>query len=258
MIQFVNITQEDFLSKKILYKHMPLENALRFLKDKAFWFANPMTWKDPFEKRFIEAKYSMNGKDVKFRWRNRLFCTCMTQTVTSEAFWNTYNQGGIGIEFRFYREKVLEELSNYADKYMVFIGKAEYMLTDDIRKGLRQIPFHPPIPKDISLNSESFAARLFMLKRISFSYEDEIRIVIVKDKDSNDKGIALNYNCNNTDLIQSIIVDPNIEDYTFEMLNKVFINDYGFTPVLNAGKRYNRVLKSQLYVNPERAELKLD
>lgn len=56
MIRFVNITEEEFLDSKLLYKHMPLENALRTLKNKRLWFANPATWVDPFEKRFLEAK----------------------------------------------------------------------------------------------------------------------------------------------------------------------------------------------------------
>ena len=47
MISFVNITKEEFLKTKFLYKHLPLENALKTLEDKTLWFANPITWKDP-------------------------------------------------------------------------------------------------------------------------------------------------------------------------------------------------------------------
>ena len=78
MIQFVNITKEEFLQSKLLYKHLPLENALRTLKDKSLWFANPMTWKDPFERRFLEAKYMLNGEEKNFTWKGKVFCTCMT------------------------------------------------------------------------------------------------------------------------------------------------------------------------------------
>ena len=124
MIHFVNITEEEFLKTKILYKHLPLENALRTLKDKSLWFANPSTWKDPFEKRFLEAKYIKNGKEVNFNWKGRLFCTCMTQTVSSEAFWNTYSRGNIGIELRIYKKKLLEELSRYDSKYKITLGRA--------------------------------------------------------------------------------------------------------------------------------------
>jgi len=66
MITFVNITEDEFLENKLLYKHMPLENALRSLNEKYLWFANPFTWKDPFEKRFLEAKYIKKGKEVGF------------------------------------------------------------------------------------------------------------------------------------------------------------------------------------------------
>lgn len=49
-LEFVNITREEFLSKKLLHKYMPLEYALDSLNNRHLWFANPATWKDPFEK----------------------------------------------------------------------------------------------------------------------------------------------------------------------------------------------------------------
>ena len=97
MIQFVNMTEAEFLKKKLVYKHMSLENALRTLETQSLWFANPENWKDPFEKRFLNAKYISKGKEVAFNWKNRLFCTCVTQTISSEAFWHTYSQGEIGV-----------------------------------------------------------------------------------------------------------------------------------------------------------------
>lgn len=49
-VKFVNMTEDEFLSKKILYKYMPLEFALGMIKDKYLWLCNPTIWKDPFEK----------------------------------------------------------------------------------------------------------------------------------------------------------------------------------------------------------------
>ena len=126
MLRFVNITEAEFLSSKLLYKHMPLENALRTLNNKALWFANPATWPDPFERRFLEATYVKGGKETTFNWIERVFCTCMTQTSSSEAFWNAYSKGEIVIEFRIIREKLLEDLKRNATKYDIFIGKAGY------------------------------------------------------------------------------------------------------------------------------------
>lgn len=258
MIRFVNITQDEFLKHRILYKHLPLENALRTLKDKSLWFANPATWKDPFEKRFLEAKYMMKDSEVKFRWKGRVFCTCLTQTITSEAFWNTYSRNEIGIELRLYRKALLEELARYEDIYKIFIGKVEYLKTDEIKRGLRSIPFNPPVRKGENLNTDDFAARLFLLKRTAFSYEDEIRIIIVKENTTKETGINFSYNCENTNLIQRIIVDPRVGDYTYNMLKELFVNTYGFSPLEKDGKMRNRVLRSQLYSKQPQVTLKLD
>lgn len=258
MINFVNITEEEFLKSKVLYKHMPLENALRTLNDKYLWFANPSTWKDPFEKRFLEARYINKGKEVNFNWKGKVFCTCLTQTQTSEAYWNVYKQGSIGIEFKIYREKLLEELSKYADTYKIFIGRAEYLKTKDIKKDLRDIPFKWPIKPEVKLNSDIFASRLFLLKRVAFAYEDEIRIIVVKKNATKEDGIKIHYDCDNSDLIHQIMLDPNLGENTSAMLKKVFVNEYGFTPFSGKVKNANRVLQSQLYANQPVAELHLD
>lgn len=260
MIKFVNITEKEFLQKKYLFKYMPLENALRTLKDKSLWFANPSTWEDPFERRFLEAKYlNKNKKETKFRWIDRIFCTCMTQTITSEAFWNTYSRGNLGIELRIRRKVFLDELKRFDSSNLVniYIGKVEYMKTDDIKKDLKDIPFNPPIKSPLQYN-DVFTARLFLLKRTAFEYEDELRFIIVKDKVTKEKGIVLNYGCDNTELIHSIVLDPRMGDYTYDMLKDIFIEEYGFTPKEVGGKIYNRVLRSQLFMKPKQATLHLD
>ena len=258
MIRFLNITEEEFLQSKLLYKHMPLENALRTLKDKYLWFASPREWKDPFERRFLDAKYTRKGNEVKFNWRNKVYCSCFTQTQSSEAFWNAYSGNSIGIEFRVYREALLEELKRYSKKYDIYIGKAEYHSTEEIiRTDLKSIKFKDPIPKDMGVNSKEYAARLFLLKRLSFSYENEIRIILIKDNEDA-SGIALNYNCDNNNLIQSIVLDPTLGDYTIDMLTDLFVKTYGFTPFVNKGKVEKRVLRSVLYKSQEPAVLKLD
>ena len=257
MINFVNITEEEFLAQKYLYKHMPLENALRSLKDEYLWFANPATWKDPFEKRFLDAKYVKGGKEVDFNWKGRVFCICMTQTQTSEAYWNAYSHDNIGIEFKIKREQLLEELSRYNGTYKIFIGRAEYLKTSDIKKDLKDIPFNPPVGTK-KINSNTFAARLFMLKRIAFKYEDEIRVVIVKNKATKEDGVKFTYKCKNTDLIHQIVLDPNLGDSSTDMLKKVFINEYGFTPIKGKLRDTARVLKSQLYAKQGVAELHID
>lgn len=257
MLRFINITEAEFLSSKLLYKHMPLENALRTLNNKALWFANPATWPDPFERRFLEATYMRGGKVATFNWIERVFCTCMTQTSTSEAFWNAYSKGEIVIELRIVREKLLEELKKHASKFDIFIGKVEYMKTVDIKKStIKDIPFNPPLT--VPSTKPEYAARLFLLKRIAFQYEDEVRFILLKKNKTKENGIELNYDCENTDLINRIVLDPRLGDNTAEMLYKCFANDYGYTAYHSGKTIVKRVLRSQLYASPAQATLSID
>lgn len=251
-LHFVNISREEFLGKKLLHKFMPLEYALDTLNHKHLWFANPTTWKDPFEKRFITATYKKQGNVSRnFAWKDRVFCICMTQTATSEAYWNTYSHHSIGIELKFLRTRLLEALEEMAELYDVFIGKVEYMKTSDIKKSLPDIPFNPNCNRNIG--TKECKARLLLLKRIAYRYEDEIRIMIIKKKPTKENGIYLTYACSNTDMIDSITLDPSIDKNVTKLLKDTFVNNYGFRPVLN---KY-RVQKSSLYIDVKPAEISL-
>ena len=246
-IQFVNIAEDEFFKTTLLHKYMPLEYALKTLNEKKLWFANPTSWKDPFEKRFIEAQYKSKSERLSsFAWKDRVFCICMTQTTTSEAYWNTYSYQQIGIEFRVNKRRLYDELQKVQNQYDIYIGKVEYMKTSDIKKEpISSIPFRKPIPK---VNSSEWKARLLLLKRIAYKYEDEIRIILVKRKKTKEHGINLEYQCKNTDLIETIVLDPSLDDNTTALLKEVFENKYDFKPKLNKNNRLQRrVLKSQLY-----------
>lgn len=145
-VKFINITEAEFLNKKMLFKYTSLELALTKLKERYIWFANPTKWNDPFEKRFIEGKYLVNGNEVEFPLKGRVFCTCMTETSTSEAHWNIYSRGQIGISFAYKRLEFLNLLKNLID-YEVYIGKVSYLITKQIESNLSEIDelnlFHP-------------------------------------------------------------------------------------------------------------------
>lgn len=245
-LEFINITESEFLSNKLLHKYMPLEYALEMLNNKHLWFANPAIWKDPFEKKFVDANFKdrKTSKIVRFPWANRVFCLCLTQTATSEAYWNTYIRANIGIAFKFNRAALLDALKAHSGKYGIYIGKVEYMKTSSINKTISNIPFSPAIAHNLS--DPRFNARLLLLKRNAYKYEDEIRVIVVKDKSTTEQGIYLPY-ADNTTLIDSLSLDPMVGPQTTALLKNIFENMYGFSPIKTTkGIRY-RVQKSQLY-----------
>lgn len=252
MIHFVNIKEKEFLSAKRLYKHMPLEYALKTIKDRSIWFSDPREWPDPFERRFLDAKYTKKGKEVNFLWRDKIYCTCLSMTASSEAFWKVYSPDQLCVELRINRRMLLDELSKLTD-YTVYIGKAEYMKTEDIRLPLKNIPFDPPCLDEV--NSSGFASRLFMLKRNAFKYEDEMRILLVSRTASNKTGVEINYSCLPTDLIDQIVIDPRAGDQTALFLKNGLRDYYGFD---KTDKGVSRVLKSQLFTKQRVATIELD
>lgn len=255
-VKFFNMTRAEFLSKKLLHKYMPLERVMEMLTNQTIWFANPTIWKDPFEKRFIENVYSIGGVQKPFPWKDRVYCMCATQTATSEAYWNAYSAGEIGVSIKFNRQNLLNELDRLAASgNRIYIGKVEYQKTQDIKATLSGNPFLNPTGTPISsLGAEELKVRLLLLKRLAYQYENEVRFFIVRNKAAKQSGTLLKYNILNTDLIDSISLDPRIGPMTVELLRKEFENHYGFTPI---SRTQRRVQRSLLYAEEKPTILKL-
>ena len=265
-ITFLNIKNLDtFLEEKpVLYKYMPLEHALSTLENKSFWLSDPCEWIDPFEKFFLKAKYLTPGGDsIDFPFLGRTFATCITHERHSEAQWITYSENSIAIRFDIDTFKFLEQLSKYAIKNSnkVYFGQVEYHKRDEIMKhDLNEIIFKE---ENGTLNRNikdfGFCARLLLLKRIDFSYENEFRIIVCKKNKVKSKGINFEYNCENKELIRSLTVTPKIKDHTMEMLRNYLSNTFDMQPKSDKlGRLQPRVLRSRLYDEVNNTEISIE
>ncbi len=243
-VKFFNMTRADFLSKKLLFKYLSLERVLDMLTNQTIWFANPTIWKDPFEKRFIENNYNVGGVQKPYPWKGRVYCMCATQTATSEAYWNTYSASEIGVSIKFNRQNLLNELDRISNAgTRIYIGKVEYQQTHKIKGNLSSNIFlNPSGSPIINLNKEELKVRLLLLKRLAYQYENELRFFIIKDKPAKQSGTLLKYNIKNTDLIDSLSLDPRIGPMTVDLLRREFENNYGFQPISRTQKRVQRSL----------------
>ena len=179
------MTENDFCPKnssgnslKPLFKHMHLAYALDLLQNNRLWFANPVEWEDPFESRFLIANLqdSKTSKVDVFPWSNKVFCACFTNCAASEAHWKRSGEDSIMLHFN--RQILLDNLRKLPDNMQVYIGRVEYKETRDITKAdLTKIPFNKPVPNKGNIND--YCARLLLLKRNAFRYEEEIRVMIV-------------------------------------------------------------------------------
>lgn len=255
-VKFFNMTRAEFLSKKLLHKYMPLERALEMLSNQTLWFANPTIWKDPFEKRFIENVYDIGGSQKVFPWKNRVYCMCATQTATSEAYWNAYSAGEIGVSIKFNRLNLLNELDRLSTNgNRIYIGIVQYQKTNEIKAALTGNTFLNPTGAPImSLGTEEIKVRLLLLKRLAYQYENEVRFFVVRDKKANQSGTLLKYSIPNTDLIDSFSLDPRIGPLTVDLLRKELESHYGFMPI---SRTQRRVQRSLLYAEEKPTIIKL-
>lgn len=218
----------EFISSgSFVNKFMSLERALNLLNSKSIWFANPETWSDPYEKRFINATY---GAKQKFAWKGRVFCSCFTDNATSEASWNAYSTNPNCIQLTFRREVLLAVIEKYQlnnPNNQVYLDKVEYMQTKNIECPLSKIPFNPPVSAGSGIRSMEFKERLLMLKRKAFEYEHEYRAVIVKPQMTKELGIKVPID-DIRQLIVRITIGPKVENDTFGLLKDVLVDKYGF------------------------------
>lgn len=243
-VKFINMTEQDFLQEKLIFKNCSLEYCLDIISKNRLWFANPEKWHDPFESMFLRANYRLNtGTISKHPWNQRVFATCMTQTATCEAYWNIYSQQQIGMSLAIRREVLLNELKAYCrtTNSTIYIGKVEYQRTSMIIGDLRNNPFIHAFLSNTGIRREEAKVRLLLLKRSSFKYENEIRFFIVKKKKMKVEGQHIPYNCHPDDLIATITIDPDVKDNVYKMIKEKLIQ-YNFN---------NRVRRSLLYTPPK-------
>ena len=256
-IEFLNIDDINgfLVDKPVLYKYMPLEHALGTLKNKRLWLADPGTWEDPFEKRFLNARYKKaDGTETDFPYSGRTFATCLTRDRSSEAQWNVYSRGSIGIKFVINTTILLEQLNEFAQKhstFKVFFGKVEYHKREEIeQKQLLKLKFEAEekgVSIKKSLREKDFCARLFLLKRHDFKYEDEIRIIVFKDVKTDAKGTVFDYVCANHELFPQLMISPRVKENT-EMMLKEYLKQFDMDSFNDkSGRRQHRILKCHLY-----------
>lgn len=239
---------------------MSLVYALDSLRNRCLRFSNPIKWVDPFEKMFISAKYISNKQELAHPWLNKVFCCCFTQRAQSQAFWEIYCKNSDGVQFCISPQQLYDEICNSFKGYKIYIGKVEYLETKQIEGNIHTIPFSSPIPK-VDLNNDEFLARLLLLKRNAFMFEEEIRVIVVEDhlqgsavQPKEDECRYLKYCCHHTDIFKSLLLDPRLSDTSFNTLKTIFEQDYGFA---NAGNNQPRVRRSRLYSREIRKSIKI-
>ena len=232
----------DYNTKKSshLYKYMNVERAFEFLTSRIYYFVEPATWNDPYEKRFYTADY----KNVNYK-PCHLFCTCVTENGASEAAWNAYAKHNNGIasrtvRFEFNRHKFLQLLEQKIGNARLYIGNVNYSYTTSQINNIHLKHLKNNVSSNVQTkyyeyfgnpcNDDTFL-RLMLIKRKHFNYEKETRLFIIKE-DEKGAGYKLDPTSHDNikikftkdelmEVITSVSIDPSCTESEAAIIIKV-------------------------------------
>ena len=172
-------------NKDVFHKYIPLGYLRDYISNNRITFVSPSTWNDPFETRYYQIGYN------KIEYTEpSIFCMCLTdkQSQNEDAMWIRYARPGDEmVKINVVIKDLLDILEAQGKKmgFNTYIGEVIYTsktgITGITKKNSTFFPKNFHIEHYLTLMS---------LKRGSFSYENEIRIFIVPDKEKTSIKIA--------------------------------------------------------------------
>lgn len=170
--------EQNFNGKNehVVWKYMSLEHALDMIEEEQLYLVNPTTWKDPYESFFAKVKYGEKlSYEELFKTPQKLYCTCFTDAFQNDAQWNMYNGDDMAVMIGFDAEKLFEAFSQCPAK--LYMGRVNY-----VRGGWNNVRILADWEKQkIRQHDVKTILSLMLRKRVNFSYEQEIRLMCLKN-----------------------------------------------------------------------------
>jgi hypothetical protein len=228
-----------------IFRFMEINRLFELLHEKKLVLVKPFKWKDPFENFLSKTKFIDKSKNepLEFDLTNDFYGQCWTLSNECDGMWKNYSslENGVRIECKVL--PLLKAIYDVNDEFSIlsfFIGKVIYEDDKDISNKLKEW-----IPKILLDPSGKEIAKMLLIKRKEFKYENEVRLLSKKTL-KNDDNIA--FDIDPITLVNSVKFSPKMDQGDFEF-NKNKLLKYGFSE--------NQISKSTLY-EPYTIEIEYD
>ncbi|MBQ0052068.1 MAG: hypothetical protein KBT11_08410 [Treponema sp.] len=183
-------------------RYLKSEDLLKSLNGDYMYFSNPANWDDPFEEAVVR-RLNVRGYSV--------FGICFTTSAyrNEEAFWRTCKEENKFLSsFSFKYSSFMEHLNSAVkstlktEDYKIYSGLVDYSLQrKDLEKDLTS--------KAISqMTDDEELVKLLFRKRVAYSYENELRVIIKVKNGSKDEPYLNVGNFNLKTLIKHVRLEP--------------------------------------------------
>lgn len=253
-----------------IYRIFRIDRLISTLKEKKLCLVKPKLWDDPFENFLLNARGVLDdGTSVSFEpireqyygqcwslkeecdglWRNYTSYSC--KTCTPNDFNERTGHSPVSAKVKTTVGKLMDSFYDETNPFhclCYFMGKVRYLGTDDIIDYLKKAEKEKYIQDNTNINQ----ILSLLIKRHSFSYEEEVRLIFMRPDDTNvpinQKGVKnpwdihsdiFQFNINPDLLFDSIEINPWIDESNCSM-------------VINEVKKYynGNVVRSKLYDHP--------
>jgi hypothetical protein len=241
----INLNQDDKI-----YRIFSLDKFIKTLENNSLCLVRTHKWEDPFENFLLQSNGVLSdGTEIGFDViRDNFYGQCWTLRRECDGLWRNYKgtePSAIKVKSTVNNlMKQFYDLTNDFHMLSYFIGKVKYVSDNEIEEFFRD-------EIDI-MNFQSgveFAESL-LIKRLAFSYEEELRIIFSKPNNSDLDITKITNRWDESDLF-FIKIDPNILFEEIELDPWISPNDakeleqkirsLGFT---------GKILQSSLYNKP--------
>ncbi len=246
-----------------IYRIFPIDRLLSTLNNKKLCLVRPKLWDDPFENVLFKSKmFFNNGRYISLnKIRDQFYGQCWSLKKECDGLWRNYTSNSCkGCDFDDFKKRhghtpVSAKVKTTVGKLMeafyddtntesvcsYFMGKVKYCSMVEIADFLEKVDI-----LDTSNFSQVFS---LLIKRDSFSYEEEVRLIFSKPGDDYGSLANVKNQWNNSDLFE-FSVDPNtlFDEIEFDP----WIDDASYDSFTQQiGQNYNvNVCKSRLYEDP--------
>ena len=231
----ITLSKDEMLYSRV-FKYMTIEAFLSSIYCESWRFFEPSKWNDKYEERFYCANYLIPGAAGN---TPQLYATCITREKNSEAAWKVYSNGqGLGahclqleLDIAELRKQIKAQGYRLEEKKIVYLNENVILKLHD-----KDNQYYKKYFSNFTLNS---FLNLLSLKRDAFTYEQEIRLFIIPDKqgkrNSNKKADSEDVKIDWSKVIIRVRVDKKCSDAELTTIQRACFK-VGINPVINKHK----------------------
>ena|GEM_PF-753560 len=231
---FINLSEVEL--DKPIYRIMREEHVIGMFKERQNVLSQVHNWKDKFENFQMAIGGILDGKRFEYGFKDDFVGQCWTRHALSEAMWGIYAND---VSQRFLRIKstprkllaALIKAHPLMPQDTCFVGKVQY-------KNVKTLKAFLDSGGQMSISTKAMA-KSFLLKRLAFKHESEIRLLFLGNAtDYGDNGLY-RYEVDPHEVVLQIMADPNRDRANWERDKARLRKETNFTGPIKRSKIYD-------------------